>query len=79
MKYVIKRINAHQQYVRSVDYRGMFEDTAALDEARQFNTLFEAIEVLRIRVKETPSLVYDQFTIVGIKEINQPRYEEVVL
>ena len=80
MKYVIKRVETGRSYVRSLHKcTKYFVDTSVLEEAKKYDTIAAAIKDLQLRAGTNPNLVHDEFTIVGIKEINQPRYEEVAL
>ncbi len=80
MKYVIKEIGTygHPSYVgRLQEGSDRFYFVDNLYDAHQFTGIQYAVSSLIARGKGyAPGT---KFTIIGIKEVNQPRYEEVVL
>lgn len=78
MKYVIKGIGVGYQYVQYVENTVWFQFTKKLNEARQFDSIQEIINVFVDRAKIRPSYTAD-YTIVGVQEISTPTYREVLL
>ena len=84
MKYVIKE-SAYtyailpKEFIERPAYG--FDYTDELNEATTFDSVMEAINALLIREVARASSIpsVDRFTIIGVKEVNQPRYEEVSL
>lgn len=86
MKYVIKQ---KSEFVMDARYVQLEADTGpgftypiVIDRATQFDTIEEAVTAIIDRTNFMHSISFSsdgQFTIVGIKEVSAPRYEEVAL
>lgn len=77
MKYAIKEENG-VQFVRQIEPDGYFLFTKDVNEAKQFDSIAGIVKRLAQRARQQP-IFSIEYTIVGVKEINTPRYEEVVL
>lgn len=81
MKYVIKE--GSQSYLQAENYHVVRSSNFVYDigNATKFDTIREALDVIRLRDRIYYHNISPQasFTIVGIKEVNTPRYEEVAL
>lgn len=86
MKYVIKDVATSDiRYLQAPDYLRYrtSEFVYDLDDATKFDSIQGALETIRVRDNiYTPGFSPDLrgvFTIVGVKEVRTPRYEEVAL
>lgn len=80
MKYVIKE--GTTSYLKAENYHVMRSSTFVYDigDATKFDTIREALEVIRLRDRIFSAVTFQtSFTIVGVKEVDTPRYEEVAL
>lgn len=82
MKYAIKWDDGNYVRVKSeLPTRRVFIDSTDLEGATQFVSISGAIAAIVERTDATSSTWRSprSLTIVGVKEINTPRYEEVLL
>ena len=79
MKYVIKEVSGDASYMYETDNKPALGYTGKLSEATQYATIQDAIRAIVHHVWERPNGSFQDFTIVGVREIPQPRYEEVEL
>lgn len=74
MKYAIKEDKSNAEYL-NLEANFVF----TLANAAKFGSIADAITFLLAFAKDHPTFMLPRYTIVGVKEINTPTYEEVVL
>lgn len=81
MKYVIREIGNSPSYLRAENYalNRTSTFTRILADATKFDSIRDAIDVIRLRDGIYFSAPRTPFTIVGLEEVSTPTYREVAL
>ena len=77
MMYAIKEAKSNGAFVNLVN--GAWSYVFALEAATRFNGISAVLSVFAKYCQEHPGVIFPNLTIVGLKEVTGPRFEEVEL
>lgn len=78
MKYVIKEVKSNAHYAYIEPKSSFLEIAFTLSKATQFSTMEDAVEALIVQARKQV-ITMPRFTIVGVEEVTEPQYKEVLL